>query len=215
MPRPFSDTDRTRVHERLLQAAREHFTRFGYRRANVGDIARDAGIAKGTVYLFFRSKVDLFVAVAMQAEAEMRMRVVAEVGDRPASIRAHLERLFRLQMEMFAEHPFLRVLTDPAEAGALFRDLPQEAAGELQSGDERFFADLVAGWGPGPAARLDPAMIVAAGRAIYALDVQRELIGEAAFAGFMDVFIAGTAAELEARAIAGSTSTEGEGEMGR
>jgi AcrR family transcriptional regulator len=200
MPRPFTQAERTRVQQRLVSVAREHFTRFGYRRGNIGEIAREAGIAKGSVYLFFASKVELFVAAATQVEEEMRHRIRGEVGGRPAVLRDHLLRLFRLQGEVFAEHPLLRVLTDPAEAGALFRDLPPEAAAEMQTGDERFFAALVAGWGPGPGAYVDPALLVAACRALYALGLQRELIGADGFAALEQLVMAGMAHELDRRA---------------
>jgi AcrR family transcriptional regulator len=199
MPRSFSAAERTRVQQRLLSVAREHFGRFGYRKASIGDIARDAGIAKGSVYLFHRSKVDLFVAAAAQVEDEMRMRILAAVGDPPASVADHLRRLFRLQVDAFADHPFLRVVNDPAEAGALFRDLPDEAAAELRSSDERFFAGLVARWAGTPGERVDPELLMAAGRAIYAVGLQRPLVGERRFAEATELLIEGVAREMERR----------------
>src|SRR2546423_8729946 len=46
--------------ECILQAAARAFARFGFKRASVEEIARDAGVAKGTVYLACDSKEDLF-----------------------------------------------------------------------------------------------------------------------------------------------------------
>jgi AcrR family transcriptional regulator len=42
--------------EDILKAAREVFKRSGYEKAHVEDIAQLAGVAKGTVYLYFKSK---------------------------------------------------------------------------------------------------------------------------------------------------------------
>ena len=42
--------------EDILQAAREVFKQNGYAKAHVADIAQRAGVAKGTVYLYFESK---------------------------------------------------------------------------------------------------------------------------------------------------------------
>ncbi len=47
------------VRERVLEVARRHFATYGYRRAGVADIARDAGVAAGTLYRYFRNKEDL------------------------------------------------------------------------------------------------------------------------------------------------------------
>jgi AcrR family transcriptional regulator len=46
--------------ETILAAALELFGRYGYRRTSIDDIAREAGIAKGTVYLYVENKEALF-----------------------------------------------------------------------------------------------------------------------------------------------------------
>lgn len=46
--------------ECILTAAIRSFTRFGFKKASVDDIAKEAGVAKGTVYLAAESKEDLF-----------------------------------------------------------------------------------------------------------------------------------------------------------
>lgn len=47
----------------ILEAATEVFMRYGFRKASIDDIARRAGIGKGTVYLHFDSKEELFATV--------------------------------------------------------------------------------------------------------------------------------------------------------
>ncbi len=46
--------------ECILNAAARAFAKVGFRKASVDDIARDAGVAKGTIYLACESKEDLF-----------------------------------------------------------------------------------------------------------------------------------------------------------
>src|SRR5689334_25270223 len=50
--------------EAILGAARELFGRYGYRRTSIDDIARAAGVAKGTVYLYVENKEALFRTLA-------------------------------------------------------------------------------------------------------------------------------------------------------
>jgi len=47
-------------HEEILEAARKVFARRGYASASVEDIARAAGIAKGTLYLYYASKHEIY-----------------------------------------------------------------------------------------------------------------------------------------------------------
>lgn len=47
----------------ILDAAIALFSRYGYKRTSIEDVAREAGIAKGTVYLYFQNKERLFTEV--------------------------------------------------------------------------------------------------------------------------------------------------------
>jgi TetR/AcrR family transcriptional regulator len=47
----------------LLTAARTIFTRKGYHRTTMDDVAREAGISKGALYLYFPSKEKMFMAL--------------------------------------------------------------------------------------------------------------------------------------------------------
>jgi AcrR family transcriptional regulator len=49
--------------QEILEAAFEVFSAHGYEAARIDDVARKAGIAKGTIYLYFRDKEQLFRAM--------------------------------------------------------------------------------------------------------------------------------------------------------
>lgn len=51
------------VKEKIIQSAIESFSQTGYDRTKMEDIARRLGLSKGTIYLYFKSKEDLFVAI--------------------------------------------------------------------------------------------------------------------------------------------------------
>lgn len=55
---------------RLLTAAAAEFARAGFERASVDTISLAAGYAKGTIYNYFPSKEDLFLAVVEEASAQ-------------------------------------------------------------------------------------------------------------------------------------------------
>src|SRR5215813_1503454 len=48
--------------ELILDATEALLARYGYRKTTMDDIAREAGIGKGTTYLHFASKEDVFLA---------------------------------------------------------------------------------------------------------------------------------------------------------
>jgi TetR/AcrR family transcriptional regulator len=56
---------------RILDAAQGLFLRYGVKRIALDDVVREAGIATGTLYLYFDSKDALFAAIAERLCAEM------------------------------------------------------------------------------------------------------------------------------------------------
>src|SRR6266550_4260058 len=56
--------------EAILRAAVKVFARTGFFNAKVADVAREAGIADGTVYLYFKSKDEILHSVFDRAMAE-------------------------------------------------------------------------------------------------------------------------------------------------
>lgn len=64
MSKDASASDRKRErYEEIIKAAGEIFSKKGFHRARMEEIARSAGIGKGTVYEYFKSKKHLFVEV--------------------------------------------------------------------------------------------------------------------------------------------------------
>jgi len=55
----------------ILDAALRVFGQYGYRRASMDDIAREAQIGKGTIYLSFASKEEVFQALAQRLARQM------------------------------------------------------------------------------------------------------------------------------------------------
>jgi TetR/AcrR family fatty acid metabolism transcriptional regulator len=84
----------------ILRAAIDIFAERGYFNAQVADVARAAGVAAGTVYLYFESKDDLLVSIferSMRDGLSHSRAAVADLADPPERLRrlarAHLARL--------------------------------------------------------------------------------------------------------------------------
>ena len=82
----------------VLRHAKRIFARKGYHRTNVADIIARAGIARGTFYLYFQNKKDLFEELLEQVVGELttriqRLRVDPEHPDPVQQLRDNLERV--------------------------------------------------------------------------------------------------------------------------
>ena len=64
---------KTEVKERIIQSAIECFSKYGLDRTRMDDVAQKADLSKGTLYLYFKSKEDLFYVIC-----ENNLRVLKE-----------------------------------------------------------------------------------------------------------------------------------------
>jgi AcrR family transcriptional regulator len=67
--------ERQERREQVLRHAKRIFARKGYHRTNVADIISRAGIARGTFYLYFQNKKDLFEELLQQVLTELATRI--------------------------------------------------------------------------------------------------------------------------------------------
>jgi len=82
----------------VLRHAKRIFARKGYHRTNVADIIARARIARGTFYLYFQNKKDLFEELLEQVVTELtrrieRLRVGPTEPDPVQQLRANLNRV--------------------------------------------------------------------------------------------------------------------------
>ena len=96
------ETAKADKREAILRAAIDVFAERGFFNAQVADVARAAGVAAGTVYLYFRGKDDLLVSIferTMRAAIADGRACVAPLTDPIAQLReiarVHLDRMGR------------------------------------------------------------------------------------------------------------------------
>ena len=99
---PASRAERGDKRDALLRAAIETFAARGYFNAQVADVARTAGVAAGTVYLYFRGKDDLLISIfekTMKEAIAAGRESIAGLDDPLAQLRTiarlHLDRMSR------------------------------------------------------------------------------------------------------------------------
>jgi TetR/AcrR family fatty acid metabolism transcriptional regulator len=150
--------------QQIVDAAIRVFARNGYYNSRVSDIAREAGIASGTIYLYFRTKDEILVTLFRERMAAWVAHVRTAIAGEPdavAKIRRIVALHFRVleddpdlaevvQVELRQGHKFFRgasahevsayfdliasVLLEGVEAGLIRADLPVKVATKVLFG---------------------------------------------------------------------------------
>jgi AcrR family transcriptional regulator len=77
--------------QQIIDGARRVFMRLGFDAASMNDITREAGVSKGTIYVYFASKEELFEAL-VEEERTAIFRNLYETLDNPGDLRSTLTR---------------------------------------------------------------------------------------------------------------------------
>src|SRR5213594_2997010 len=150
--------------QQIIAAAIRVFARGGYYNSRVSYIAREAGIASGTIYLYFKTKDEILVTLfreKMAAFVAGVRKAIASEADAPAKIRAMIRLHFQtleansdmaevVQVELRQGQKFFRgasaheisayfdvindVLEEGVGAGLIRRDLPVKVATKMLFG---------------------------------------------------------------------------------
>src|SRR5215469_14784240 len=81
--------DRTLREERILDAAATLLVRWGYRKTTIDDVAREAGVGKGTIYLHWKDKNELFMAAIWRTSKQLSDETIRRINDDPEGGRFH------------------------------------------------------------------------------------------------------------------------------
>jgi AcrR family transcriptional regulator len=117
--RPQYDARRQERAHRILDAAGALILRWGYNKTTIDDIARQAGVAKGTIYLHWKTREDLFGALMKRERVALAEDFKQRIAGDPVGATLH----------GMLKHSALALMQRPLLKAALLRDM--EIVGKL------------------------------------------------------------------------------------
>jgi TetR/AcrR family transcriptional regulator, fatty acid metabolism regulator protein len=130
----------------ILDAARKIFAKKGFADATMDEIAAACGLAKGTLYLYFKSKRDVYLRTLQHGSTELLKRVTANTQE-VTGVRAKLRTTIATRVEYAEENrDFIKIyltefinVTHPASINKDLRDVQLK----LAQGVEQVLRDAV------------------------------------------------------------------------
>lgn len=98
---------------RILDAASALILRWGYHKTTIDDISRQAGVAKGTIYLHWKTREELFAALMKREKVKLAEDVKQRIRDDPAGS----------TLRGMLKHSALALMKSPLMKAVLLRDM--------------------------------------------------------------------------------------------
>jgi AcrR family transcriptional regulator len=138
VPRPAANDENAR-RKRALRTAEELFKRVGFRAVTMEMVAREADVAKATLYSYFKNKDELFLAVCARMAAILHAAVEQALSktDSPLDV--------RLADAVIAKHrPVFALVRGSPHAAELF-SYTHSLAGEIFAGLDNSILEMLRG----------------------------------------------------------------------
>lgn len=111
--------------ENVIDAARKLFSKYGYRKVSMDEIAKEANVSKKTIYTYFKDKNDL-IRYFLVAEIDEMNKLADEIDKKNIPFEDKIHELIMVQLDYRNNSKLLKALLQEVEQGKLVIDEESE-----------------------------------------------------------------------------------------
>jgi AcrR family transcriptional regulator len=132
------DREREQRREEILNAAQTVFFAKGLQAATMDEIAECAELSKGTLYLYYRSKEDLYLAVLLRG-TEIMYRMFLETAQKPIPVLHRLRGLAETYFYFYKSYPDYFRMLDFFETPHFHKQVSEEMRQQCSLANQRMW----------------------------------------------------------------------------
>ena len=189
MPKAFTQSNKDRIRSNLLQKGREYFIRYGLKKTSVDELAKSAGIAKGSFYKFFDSKEALLMAIHEASEERLRgelIRKIEELKNPAEKLRTFLKSSFSI----IEDDPLLLAIFRRDRFDSLSDFMTSRQYEEHYQHNITFMIELIGKWQKeGIIRQLDGEIVSNLIGSTFFIFLQKEALGAEMYAKVTDMLV--------------------------
>jgi AcrR family transcriptional regulator len=142
MPKSFSNSEKEWIKNKLLEEGYKLFEKYGVQKTSIDQIIRKVGISKGSFYLFYKSKEELFFDILEKLERDFKDNLFKVTFENEKNPKIALRNLFNQIFDFLESTPLLHYVTG-RDIEYLLRKLPQEKVTTHMHKDIHQFKDFI------------------------------------------------------------------------
>jgi AcrR family transcriptional regulator len=125
------ERERERRRQQLIVAAKRVFTKNDFNRVTMEDIAKEAEVCPGTIYLYFKSKDELFVSLSLRILQFLCIRVEHVKNEEGADALVKFDRLTQVMYDVYDFDPMNFITIFHLKSNDILKNLSPKMVSEI------------------------------------------------------------------------------------
>ena len=127
------ERERERRRQQIIVAAKRIFKEKGFGRATMEDIAKEAELSPGTLYLYFKNKEDLYASLSLRILQYLGIRIEHVDRDSGGGALAKLDELIEAMYDVYDFDPIMIINLFHLQSSETLKNLSPQLMGEINS----------------------------------------------------------------------------------
>jgi len=136
------EREKDRRRQQIIVAAKRIFTAKGFQKTTMEDIAREAELSPGTIYLYFKNKEELYASLTLRILQYILMRVehIEDDLDPEARLKSLMEAMF----DVYAFDPLVVINMFHLQSSEILKNLSPELREEIETMSRKALSEIAA-----------------------------------------------------------------------
>lgn len=186
----FTQNEKELIRQKLMEHAKQAFSKAGIKKTSIEELTRHAGIAKGSFYIFFKSKEALYFEILMQEIADSIPFSDATAEKPGVSFNQLLKDFLHQAVDSMHTNPIIRLMLIPEEYSIVYRRITADSDNNAAADIITPLTALIKKWQcNGVIIESEATLLANVVKCLFLLTTHSEEIGNAIFPDVMDYMI--------------------------
>jgi AcrR family transcriptional regulator len=125
------EREKERRRQQIIVAAKRVFSEKGFNKATMEDIAQEAELSPGTLYLYFKNKEELYASLSLRILQYLHIRV-EHVNKEDLNAEQKLDALIEAMYDVYAFDPLILINMFHLQSSETLKNLSEKLMGEIE-----------------------------------------------------------------------------------
>ncbi|MCG6909545.1 MAG: TetR/AcrR family transcriptional regulator [Deltaproteobacteria bacterium] len=136
------ERERERRRQQIIVAAKRVFTERGFNRATMEDIAKEAELSPGTLYLYFKNKEELYASLSLRILQYLGIRIDHVENEGDSDPLAKLDKLIEAMYDVYDFDPMMIISMFHLQSSETLKNLSPRLKAEINSLSKKSIASI-------------------------------------------------------------------------